>query len=110
MATGLGLRDPWPADEPRFALVARDMVQSGDWLFPRVGGDLYPDKPPLYFWLLAIAYSITGSLRASFLIPSLIAAFGTLGLVWDLSRRLAGRASAFAATALCLPAPCSSSS
>lgn len=100
VATGLGLRDPWPADEPRFALVARDMVQSGDWLFPRVGGDLYPDKPPLYFWLLAIAYSITGSLRSSFLIPSLIAALGTLGLVWDLSRRLAGRASAFAATAL----------
>jgi 4-amino-4-deoxy-L-arabinose transferase-like glycosyltransferase len=56
VATGLGLRDPWPADEPRFALVARDMVASGDWLFPRVGGDFYSDKPPVYFWLLAAAY------------------------------------------------------
>ena len=28
MATGLGLRDPWPADEPRFALVAQDMLRS----------------------------------------------------------------------------------
>ena len=37
MATGLGLRDPWPADEPRFALVAQDMLRSGDWLIPRVG-------------------------------------------------------------------------
>ena len=26
IATGIGLRDPWPADEPRFALIARDMV------------------------------------------------------------------------------------
>ena len=26
---GLGLRDPWPADEPRFALVARQMVEAG---------------------------------------------------------------------------------
>src|SRR4026209_549541 len=25
IATGIGLRDPWPADEPRFALVAPDM-------------------------------------------------------------------------------------
>ena len=26
IGAGLGLRDPWPADEPRFALVARDML------------------------------------------------------------------------------------
>ena len=49
IGTGLGTRMPWPADEPRFALIARDMVHSGDWLFPRVGGDLYPDKPPVFF-------------------------------------------------------------
>ena len=38
---GYGLRDPWPADEPRFASIARDMVATGDWLIPRAGGDLY---------------------------------------------------------------------
>ena len=31
LGAGLGLRDPWPADEPRFALVARQMVESGQW-------------------------------------------------------------------------------
>ena len=40
ISAGLGLRDPWPADEPRFALIARDMVETGQWLFPRVGGVL----------------------------------------------------------------------
>ncbi|MEY2854575.1 MAG: hypothetical protein RL030_1707 [Pseudomonadota bacterium] len=90
-ATGIGLRDPWPADEPRFAVLARDMFHSGDWLFPRVGGDLYQDKPPLYFWLLTAAYAVTGSVRASFLLPSLLASFGILGLVYDLGRRMAGR-------------------
>ena len=55
MAVGLGMRDPWPADEPRFALIAQDMLRSGDWLIPRVGGDLYADKPPFFFWLLATA-------------------------------------------------------
>jgi len=48
-AAGLGLRDPWPADEPRFALIARDMVSTGQWLFPRIGGDWYQDKPPVFF-------------------------------------------------------------
>jgi 4-amino-4-deoxy-L-arabinose transferase-like glycosyltransferase len=100
VATGLGLRDPWPADEPRFALVARDMVASGDWLFPRVGGDFYSDKPPVYFWLLAAAYSVTGSIRASFLIPSFLAAGGVLWLVFDMSRRLAGRKAGLAAAGL----------
>jgi len=100
VATGLGLRDPWPADEPRFALIARDMVLHGDWLFPRVGGDLYDDKPPLFFWLLAAGYWITGSLRASFLIPSFLAACGILALVHDLARRLFGREAALAAAVL----------
>ena len=80
VASGIGLRDPWPADEPRFAAVARDMVASGDWLFPRVGGDLYQDKPPLFMWLIAAALSVTGSLRLAFLLPSLLAAGGTDGM------------------------------
>ena len=62
VGSGFGLRDPWPADEPRFAALARDLFQNGDWLFPRVGGDLYQDKPPLYFWLLALAYWMSGLL------------------------------------------------
>jgi 4-amino-4-deoxy-L-arabinose transferase-like glycosyltransferase len=97
IGTGLGVRDPWPADEPRFAAIARDMVLSHEWLFPRVGGDLYQDKPPLFFWLLAIGYSITGSVKASFLIPSFLAAGAVLFLVYDLGRRLVGRAAGLAA-------------
>lgn len=91
IGTGLGLRDPWPADEPRFALVAQDMLRSGDWLFPRIGGDLYADKPPLFFWLIAAATAATGSLRIGFLLPSLLAGLGTVLLVYDLMRRARGR-------------------
>ena len=103
LATGLGFRDPWPADEPRFALIARDMLASGDWLVPRVGGDLYPDKPPFYFWLLALAIgAMGGSVRAGFLLPSLLAGVGAVLLVYDLVRRLHGREAAFAAALLLL--------
>jgi len=91
VGTGLGIRDPWPADEPRFAALARDMALSHEWLFPRVGGDLYQDKPPLYFWLLAICYTLFGSVKASFLIPSFLAAGGTLFLIYDFGRRTVSR-------------------
>ena len=96
MGAGLGLRDPWPADEPRFALIAQDMLRSGDWLMPRVGGDLYPDKPPVFFWLLAAAMAVTGSVKLGFLIPSLLSGIGTVLLVYDLLRRVRGREIAFA--------------
>ncbi|HEY0504755.1 MAG TPA: glycosyltransferase family 39 protein [Lysobacter sp.] len=88
LGTGLGLRDPWPADEPRFTLVARHMVESGDWLFPHRGHELYSDKPPLFMWLQAIAYTVFGNWRVAFLLPSLLAALGTLWCVVDLGARL----------------------
>lgn len=102
IATGIGLRDPWPADEPRFALIARDMVLTGEWLVPTVGGDIYADKPPLFFWLVALAYKITGSLRAAFLLPSLFSALGAVYLVYHLARRLWNREAGFLAGTLLL--------
>jgi 4-amino-4-deoxy-L-arabinose transferase-like glycosyltransferase len=101
-AAGLGLRDPWPADEPRFALIARDMVETGRWLFPVIGGDYYADKPPLYFWIMATCYALTGSLRVAFLLPSLLAALAVVVLVYDLARRLWNREAAFGAAMLLL--------
>lgn len=99
-AAGLGLRDPWPADEPRFALIARDMVSTGQWLFPQVGGDWYQDKPPVFFWAIAAFYSLTGNLPVSFLLPSLLAAIGTVLLVYDLGRRVWSREVGLAAASL----------
>src|SRR4051812_275000 len=97
IGTGLGMRAPWPADEPRFALIAREMVHTGEWLFPRIGGDLYPDKPPVFFLLLSVCYFVTGALRASFLIPAFVGACTIAWLVYDIGRRMAGRASGLAA-------------
>jgi 4-amino-4-deoxy-L-arabinose transferase-like glycosyltransferase len=85
---GIGLRDPWPTDEPRFALVARQMVESGDWLIPHRGHELYADKPPAFMAMQAAAYELTGNWRIAFLLPSALAAFGMLLLVYDLARRL----------------------
>ncbi|RDI98982.1 glycosyltransferase family 39 protein [Dyella solisilvae] len=91
IGAGIGLRDPWPSDEPRFTLVAKHMVESGDWLFPHRGSELYSDKPPMLFWLEAASYTGLGSWRIAFLLPSLLAALGCLLAVYDLGSRLWNR-------------------
>ena len=53
-----GLVDETP---PLFASAGRAMSQSGDWLTPKVNGILRFDKPPFYYWLMAIFYSIPGN-------------------------------------------------
>lgn len=91
LGIGIGLRDPWPADEPRFALNALEMLRTGQFWFPHRGGELYPDKPPVFMWASALSIWLTGSVRWGFLIPTTLAGFGTLLLVIDLCRRLHGR-------------------
>lgn len=85
---GIGLRSPWPADEPRFAEAAREMVSSGHWLIPMRGGEAYPDKPPLFMWIIALFYWVTGNLKIAFLLPSALASLMTLFFVFDLGARL----------------------
>ncbi|WP_430457901.1 ArnT family glycosyltransferase [Rheinheimera sp.] len=88
IVTGIGLRDPWPADEPRFALIAKEMVDSGQWFFPSRAGEYYPDKPPVFMWAIALFYQLTDSLNLAFLLPSALGALLTLFLIVDLGSRL----------------------
>ncbi|MGD8827889.1 MAG: glycosyltransferase family 39 protein [Gammaproteobacteria bacterium] len=103
LGAGIGLRDPWPVDEPRFALIAREMVHTGRWLFPHVAGVLYPDKPPLFIWSIASLYAVIGNIRLSFLLPSFLSGMACLWLIYDLGTRLwQRRVGALAALALLL--------
>ncbi len=86
--SGIGLRDPWPADEPRFVEVAREMVQSGNWFFPMRGGELYPDKPPVFMWSMAAFYWLTGSIKATFMLPNAIVSLVVLVCCYDISAKL----------------------
>ena len=88
LGAGIGLRDPWPSDEPRYALAAQQMVESGDWLFPHRGSELYADKPPMLMWMQAATFEVVRNWRVAFLLPSLLAGLMTLALTYDLGRRL----------------------
>lgn len=91
VGAGIGLRDPWGVDEERFLGVALEMLQGGSKLILHRAGEPYPDKPPLFMWVLALACQLTGSPRVAFRLPGLLAAVACVICVYDLGRRLWSR-------------------
>ena len=85
----LGQWDLWSPDEPRYAEVSREMVNGGDWILMHRNGELYTDKPPLFFWFNGISSFLwQGVTPFSVRFPS--ALFGTLTvlLTFFIGRRL----------------------
>ena len=85
---GIGLRDPWPPDEPRFALMAKEMWDTGNWFFPHRGGEIYPDKPPMVMWMILLFYGLLGNLKIAFLLPSALLSMCTMWMTYDIAKRL----------------------
>jgi 4-amino-4-deoxy-L-arabinose transferase-like glycosyltransferase len=87
----LGARDLWSPDEPRFALIADDMVRGGSWIAPQYLGYTYAEKPPLQLWAVALASLPAGAVgEASARLPSALAAMGSVLLTFFLGKRLLG--------------------
>jgi 4-amino-4-deoxy-L-arabinose transferase-like glycosyltransferase len=77
-------------DEPRYAWIARDMAETGDWVTPRLYGKPWFEKPPLFYWGAALSFKLFGVSEASARLPSAISALlATLALAW-LALRLYG--------------------
>jgi 4-amino-4-deoxy-L-arabinose transferase-like glycosyltransferase len=57
---GLGQFGLIGADEPRYAQVAREMLERHDLITPVLGGRPWLEKPPLYYWQAMLAYAIFG--------------------------------------------------
>ena len=93
----LGTRTLHELDTPRWGLLAREMLRTGEWLVPTRYGDIYANKPPLYLWSVAGLGSLTGELSPC--VVRLPAALGFVLLVlsstwwatWRLGTRSAGR-------------------
>jgi 4-amino-4-deoxy-L-arabinose transferase-like glycosyltransferase len=67
---GLGQFGLIGADEPRYAQVAREMLERHDWITPTLGGQPWLEKPPLYYWQAMLVYSVLGSSDVAARIPS----------------------------------------
>jgi 4-amino-4-deoxy-L-arabinose transferase-like glycosyltransferase len=58
------------ADEPRYAQVAREMLERHDRITPVLGGHAWLEKPPLYYWQAMLAYDVFGVSDAAARVPA----------------------------------------
>jgi 4-amino-4-deoxy-L-arabinose transferase-like glycosyltransferase len=49
------------ADEPRYARIAEEMHDRGEWVTPELQGKPWLEKPPLYYWITKPFYSVFSS-------------------------------------------------
>lgn len=87
------LLDP---DEPVYAQTPKEMLAAGDLLSPRIFGEVWFDKPPLYYWLVAGTTSLLGPSELAARLPAAAMALGTVWLVYAFMNRRFGSASAMA--------------
>lgn len=66
--------------ESNYALTAKEMVQSGDWISPQIFGRYWYDKPIFYYWELALSFKLFGFNEFAARFPS--AVMGTLSLLF----------------------------
>ena len=73
----LGQRDLFDPDEGRYAGIPAAMVDSGDWLTPRLNDFKYFEKPVLQYWGTAVAFTIFGKSNASARLWTALLGFST---------------------------------
>jgi 4-amino-4-deoxy-L-arabinose transferase-like glycosyltransferase len=90
------------ADEPRYARIAQEMQEQGNWVTPTLEGKPWLEKPPLYYWLTIPMYAAFGiSETAARIGPAVCALLSALILFW-LGTRLRIRLAGFLGAAILL--------
>jgi len=70
-------------NEARRAVPVTVMHATGDWLLPRLNGELYLDKPPLFYWLAASISAVAGGVNEWTLrLPSALSATSILAMTF----------------------------
>jgi 4-amino-4-deoxy-L-arabinose transferase len=87
----LGVRPMVIPDETRYVEIPREMLASGDWVVPHLNGLRYFEKPPLGYWLNAVAMMLLGENAFAVRFPSAMSAGISALLVFLLVRRFTGR-------------------
>jgi len=92
----LGTRSLNEPDEGRYAEIAREMVETGNWLVPHIWYVPHLDKPPFTYWAVAASLSVFGvnewAVRLPLALAGLSAAWATFLLVRSVAGATAGRA------------------
>ncbi|HZT23406.1 MAG TPA: glycosyltransferase family 39 protein [Verrucomicrobiae bacterium] len=87
----LGSRSLNEPDEGRYAEIAREMLETGDWLVPHLWYLPHLDKPPMTYWLVAVSMKLFGQNEWAVRLPLALAGLGGVGAAFLLGRSLGGR-------------------
>ncbi|MCI0356545.1 MAG: glycosyltransferase family 39 protein, partial [Acidobacteria bacterium] len=74
-------------DEPRYAQVAREMLERDDWVTPTLYGQVWLEKPVLYYWGAQLWYRIFGVSDWAARLPSAVLATALVAAVFFFVRR-----------------------
>ncbi len=97
----LGARDLWNPNEPLYGRAVAEMSERGDWLIPTVNGEVFNEKPILYYWLALTSTTLLGGVNEFTLrVPAALTALLCVLLIYLLVHPYAGRRRAFLAAVL----------
>lgn len=88
MFSYLGTQPLLDPDEPVYAETAKEMLAFHDFVSPRIYGEFWYDKPPMYYWLVAGAFKIFGVGEFAARFPSALLAVGGGIAVYLAGRRM----------------------
>jgi len=74
-------------DEPRYAQVAREMLDRGDWVTPTLHGRPWLEKPPLYYWQAMLAFRLGGVSDRAARLPGAVDASLLIAAIYFFLRR-----------------------
>lgn len=83
--------------ESNYALTAKEMLESKDWLSPRIYGEYWFDKPIMIYWLIALSYKVFGINEFAARLPSGVFSAASIILVYWFANRMYNRQTAWLA-------------
>lgn len=83
-------------DEAWYGSVARNILESGNWLYLSWNGSAFTDHPPAVFWLIALSEKILGINEFAVRFPAAILGLLSLVVIYFLGKELFGRWVGFA--------------
>lgn len=98
----LGQRDLFDPDEGRYAVIPAAMVDTGDWLTPRLNDIKYFEKPALQYWGTAALFELFGKSNFSARLWTALLGFATALFAMLVAFRLYGQRAAMYAFLLCI--------
>ena len=73
-------------DEPRYVQIGRAMLESGDWITPRLGGFNWFEKPVLLYWMVAASLGAFGVNEWAARLGVALCGLGSVALLWWMVR------------------------